>query len=112
MIQRFKRKSNIVQAIQWNGENFEEITSWVRKYNKSIKKGHAKTIIVESIDGMRILNLGNWIIKTFDDNFALCQKDMFYKLYFPIENYEQMDIIDRIRNNRKKINNLRDEIYK
>lgn len=112
MAKRFKRRSNIVQAMQWTGANFGELTQWANEKEKIISKGHANYLIIDTMDGRRLLHPTTWVIKTIENKFCICRNETFLKLYYPIENDECLDVIDQIRLNRKKINRLHQEIYK
>ena len=75
---KFRKKPVVIEAIQWNGENCIEIACFLqgRTYDSgSVNQG--KPIIIPTLEGNHLANVGDWIIKGVKGEFYPCKPDIF-----------------------------------
>jgi hypothetical protein len=91
---KYKKKPVIIDAIQWNGTNFDEIMNFIEdfhgnKFNyeneeeRAIKEG---TLFIQTLEGMHTANTNDWIIKGVAGEFYPCKPDIFEKTYELVTN--------------------------
>lgn len=83
-IMKFRKKPIIIEAIQFNGENMDEIKSLfpdIKCFSSAI--GHF--FHIETEEGTMCAMKGDWIIKGVKGEFYPCKPDIF------VETYEQLD---------------------
>lgn len=66
-----------VEAIQWTGDNFNEIKDFVTR-NLFID---AEGIGIKTLEGDMRATIGDFIIKGVDGEFYPCKEDIFWKTY-------------------------------
>lgn len=78
MIRTFVKKPVEVQAIQWTGDNYEEIQEFVGK-DGCVRSGD--TLLVYTLEGDHHASIGDWIIRGIKGEFYPCKPDIFEKTY-------------------------------
>ena len=77
MIKTFVKNPIKVQAIQYTGNNFDEISSFT---NGNIFQYYEK-VVIKTHAGYRYIEKGDWIIRGVTGQFDLCKPDIFKKTY-------------------------------
>ncbi len=83
---KYRKKPVVVDAIQWNGENIEEVKSFVgddlsfftwfhNKYKGEIE------LTISTLEGKLVVTVGDYIIKGVSGEFYPCKSDIFEKTY-------------------------------
>lgn len=75
---KFRKKPVVIEAIRWGGDNWDEIEKWC-PYGLSCMNG--RDIIIDTLEGKMIANIGDWIIKGIKGEFYPCKPDIFEKTY-------------------------------
>lgn len=94
MIQTFRKKPVVIQAIKWDGkaETLSEIVSFVlpRKAIMPLTDGQydnpnlkAATLYIETLEGVHECSVGDMIIKGVAGECYPCKPDIFEKTYEP-----------------------------
>ncbi|MBA7659490.1 hypothetical protein ES703_67471 [subsurface metagenome] len=87
-VQRFRKKPVVVEAIEWTGDNFDEVKKFV---GDCALHTELTTIVVLPYftgglntlpEGSRVV-AGEWIVKDVMGEFYPCSKDIFDALYEP-----------------------------
>ena len=80
MIKAFVKKPVKVQAVQWTGDNYEEIANFVghNSFRHSFEKD---SVIIETLEGNHYARKGDWIIRGINGEFYPCKPDIFEKTY-------------------------------
>jgi len=86
---KFRKKPVVVEAVQWNGKNFDEISNFIQDFH-----GHKKAYedaeedalksgeyYINTLEGIMTANAGDWIIKGVKGEFYPCKPDIFEKTY-------------------------------
>jgi len=91
---KYRKKPVVIEAIQWTGENIEEIMKFIESpftYEKStiyctekfIYDG--KELKINTLEGIMTANIGDYIIKGVNGEFYPCKPDIFEKTYEEVE---------------------------
>lgn len=79
---RYRTKPCEIEAIQWIGNNEQEIYNFVKdKYYFSFD-GH---LMIETLEGDMKATVGDYIIKGLRGEFYPCKPDVFEKKYEAVE---------------------------
>lgn len=78
MIKKYIKHPIAIEAIQWNGDNIEEITSFTSKETISLRGG---SLYIKTLEGDMLATIGSYIIKGVNGEFYPCREDIFEKTY-------------------------------
>jgi len=82
---KYRKKPIVVNAVQWTGHNFAEC----EKFYPGIEKtgNHLTTggLIITTLEGNMIAQVGWWIIKGVKGEFYPCDPDIFELTYEKVE---------------------------
>ena len=74
---RYRKKPVEIEAVQWTGENLEEIKKFAGNSLTYIEQH----VIIETLEGCRRVNKGDYIIKGIAGEFYPCKPDIFKATY-------------------------------
>ncbi len=81
-MKKYRKKPIDVDAIQWTGENIDEICLFLGSNNLTIERSPTKNhLYFWTSQGMALAKKGDYIIKEIDGEFYPCKKDIFAKTY-------------------------------
>ena len=83
MIKKYRKKPIIVEAIQWTGDNFEEIYEF-SKGNCCLAVDTGK-LIIKTLEGDMGAEQGSFIIKGKIGEFYPCREEIFLETYEPVK---------------------------
>lgn len=75
---KFQAKPIIIEAVQWNGENSNEVYEFM---NEQPYGDFVYEILVFTPEGAASAFLNDWIVKGIDNQFYTCKPDIFEKTY-------------------------------
>ena len=90
MINKYRKKPIIVEAVKWTGLNLEEIKNFVDEsllyniYDRAWKAGKAPVIVdmqIRTPKGNMPVSVGDYIIKGIAGEFYPCKPDIFKETY-------------------------------
>jgi len=92
MMQKFRKKPVVIEAIQWEGDNLRQIidftglhqsaNKWTwQEYEQVVKRDGLK---IFTLEGKMNADIGDFIIKGVNGEFYPCKPDIFEKTYEPI----------------------------
>lgn len=81
MIMKVRKKPVEVEAVQWTGENSEEIIEFCGKYLFFIKGDSHTFMYTQTLEGFHRVSLGDYIIKGIKGKFYPCKPDIFKMTY-------------------------------
>ena len=93
MIEKFVKKPIMIEAIKYDGTNKVEIQKFMDRY---LDDTQDKQLKIETLEGVMLANIGDYIIKGVTGEFYPCKPDIFAKTY---------DKIDEKYNQKKRITN-------
>jgi hypothetical protein len=73
----YRKKPVVVEAVQFTGQNFEEIGEFTKELAKKI----ADVGAIETLEGVMTFHPGDWIIKGVKGEFYPCKPDIFEATY-------------------------------
>lgn len=89
---KFRKKPVVIEAIQWNGSNFDEIKNFansnVRYYSYYEKNEYSEsktTLIIPTLEGEMIASIGDYIIKGVKGEYYPCKPDIFEATYEKVD---------------------------
>ena len=78
---RYRKKPVEIEAVQWNGHNYLEITQLTRGEFRAIND----KLFIETLEGMMCANVGDYIIKGVKGELYPCKPDIFDQTYERVE---------------------------
>lgn len=79
MIKRYRKKTVTIEAVQWTGDNISEICEFTHKEKRDILGiWHLR---IETLEGVHIASIGDYIIKGVKGEFYPCKPDIFAQTY-------------------------------
>lgn len=92
MIQKFRKKPVIIEAIQWNGRNESDIWTFIGKFlhvnrpphsfeQDNDIQDHMVTITIPTLEGDMTANRGDWIVKGVKGELYPVKPDIFELTY-------------------------------
>ena len=89
MIQKFRKKPVVIEAVQWNGKNFDEVMNFMQEFH-----GHklayedaeerairSEQLNIPTLEGVMTASKNDWVIKGVNGEFYPCKPDIFEKTY-------------------------------
>lgn len=83
-----RKKAVVIDAIQWTGDNVDEILEFVNHYDIRVSSyesegGQKEDLFINTLEGSMHASEGDWIIKGVHDEFYPCKPDIFEETYEP-----------------------------
>jgi len=80
MIQKYRKKPVVIEAVKWTGDNWSEIHNWMNEVHQN---GNRKLndIFIYTLEGVMVADLGDYIIKGIKNEFYPCKSDVFCLSY-------------------------------
>lgn len=89
MIKKYRKKPVEIEAVIWNGRNFDEIANFTNDNHghklgyedaeeRSLKTGE---YFIRTLEGVMTASKGDFIIKGISGEFYPCKPDIFEKTY-------------------------------
>jgi hypothetical protein len=88
MVQKWRKKPVVVEAVQWLGNNQVEIISFCKDFAR-IDVGNK--LFITSLEGVMSASINDYIIKGVEGEFYPCKPDIFAKTYESAEISENGD---------------------
>ena len=78
MVRQYRKKPVVIEAIQWTGNNLNEIVMFTEKHNLQCGENELK---IKTLEGNMIASLGDYIVKGVKGEFYPCKPDIFEQTY-------------------------------
>lgn len=78
---RYRKKPVVIDAVQFTGENLDELRRFVPEEVRDNRVGHPLGIWTP--EGVMSVSVGDWIIKGVKGEFYPCKDDIFKMTYEP-----------------------------
>lgn len=79
MVKKYCKKPVVVEAVQWTGENIDEIVEFCGEYCNSFD--WSDVLYIYTLGGHRIARVGDYIIKGVRGEFYPCMPHIFEETY-------------------------------
>ena len=84
MPNRYRKIPIIVEAIQWNGNNFNEIYDFSSDSSSSVYYDNSDDLCIVTLEGTMKASIDDWIIKGVNNELYPCKPSVFEKTYHSI----------------------------
>lgn len=101
---KYIKKPVIIEAVQWNGNNTEEIIN----FTKLCTLTQGDNLIIPTLEGDMKASIGDFIIKGVHGEFYPCKPDIFKKTY---DRVRDIDTEDSKFNNQEEVDKLQEKVY-
>lgn len=86
MIKKYKKRPVIIEALQFNGSNFDEVSKFLGyvpevKYSSDEKEPIYIGLYIETLEGKTFASLMDYIIKGISGEFYPCKPEIFKETY-------------------------------
>ena len=81
---KYRKKPVVIEAIQWTGDNLNEIIKFM-KFSNRTRTVYRDKIIIYTLEGAMTASIGDYIIKGVSGEFYPCKPDIFEKTYEKVE---------------------------
>jgi hypothetical protein len=90
LMAKFRRKIAIIDAVQWAGNNLEEVIVFmdVPEITNDFLDNY---LIIPTLEGDMKASVGDWIIRGVGGEYYPCKPDKFEKLYEPVEDEAEQE---------------------
>jgi hypothetical protein len=86
---KFRKKPVVIEAIEWNGKNFDEVMNFMQEFhgnkfnyeNAEELAYKTKELNIRTLEGVMIASCGDMIIKGVKGEFYPCKPDIFNASY-------------------------------
>ena len=87
MIINCKKKPVVIQAVQWNGYNVDEITSFTENNARFIiaDSGDIPVLFIKTLEGDMRAQIGDYILRGIRGEFYPCDRGIFEEVYEVVE---------------------------
>lgn len=102
-MERYEEKPFLIEAIQWEGNNFKKIKEILESLNiknciyKNGEKRNNKDIVIKiyedensNIEEHLFIFSGDWIVKTWDNTYFLVD-EKFFQRFFQLQGFGNID---------------------
>lgn len=86
---KFRKRPLLVDAVQWLGNNIDEIYGFVGKQENVIRPGENHALIIKTLEGDMRASRGDFIIKGIKGEYYACKPDIFVMTYDPINPWDK-----------------------
>lgn len=83
MVQRYRKQPVVIEAVQFTGENHDEIVRFAGL--KASVCGRKRTLMIKTLEGALAASPGDYIIKGIRGEFYPCKPDVFRQTYEAVE---------------------------
>ena len=81
---KYRKKPVEIEAVKWNGRNFEEIKQLQNKNEQQLQR-YENEILIFTLEGTMKASLGDYIIKGVSGEIYPCKPDIFNLTYEKVE---------------------------
>lgn len=84
---QYRKKPVVIEAIQWNGNNFDDIKDFAGSkvrcptYDINEYSEDRTTLLIYTLEGTMVASKGDFIIKGIKGEFYPCKPDIFEATY-------------------------------
>ena len=95
MIKRYLKKPVQIEAVQWTGDNLQEVTQFLgnnypvdtgtqfwEEYKSAVEE---EGLCISTLEGDLTASIGDYIIKGVQGEFYPCKPDIFLQSYEPLD---------------------------
>lgn len=80
---KFRKKPVVIEAIQFTGDNFDEIRNFCS--TARLSNFNDRNLIIPTLEGEHLASPGDWIIRGVANEFYPCKPSIFTATYDQVE---------------------------
>lgn len=80
-VQQFRKKPVVIQAVQFDGTNFNELLDWIASDGITQPYARSGGIYIPTLEGDMRADLGDYVIKGVTGEFYPCKPGIFELTY-------------------------------
>jgi hypothetical protein len=89
--QRYRKRPVSIDAVQWTGDNTDEVLGWMHQHGHNNVLYHAASsdvgtdeqLAIKTLEGVMAAGVGDYIIRGVDGEFYPCKASIFKRTYDP-----------------------------
>lgn len=83
MVKTYEKKPVQIEALQWDGQNYEEVSDFLEEaVNGSIiHSSQTPEVFINTLEGIMNAKVGDFIIKGVKGEFYPCDEEIFHLTY-------------------------------
>lgn len=81
---KYRKKPVVIEATRYTGENCKDIVTFAKGAKDWVRADKEK-VIIQTLEGDMVANIGDYIIKGVNGEFYPCKPDIFEKTYEIVE---------------------------
>lgn len=82
---KFRKKPVVIEAVQWNGDNGEDIGRLNGKSDFEQEFSTPSRLMIKTLEGVMFGEIGDWIICGVQGELYPCKPDIFEVTYEPVD---------------------------
>ena len=82
---KFRKKPVVIDAVQWHGNNFQEVSDLVGDSEHVVFMNGDRTLEIPTLEGRMLGMIGDWVIKGIKGEFYPCKPDIFAATYDSVD---------------------------
>lgn len=87
MIKKYRKKPVVIEAVQWTGDNVQEVLNFSSDGSRWIMhEGGGTDLFIDTLEGQMKASRGDYIIKGVCGECYPCKPDIFEKTYEMVDN--------------------------
>lgn len=83
MINKYRKKPVVIEAVQWTGDNLEEVMNFLQQ--RSAFKHNNSGVEIRTLEGSLYASSGDYVIKGIQGEFYPCKPSIFEATYEKVE---------------------------
>jgi len=87
MVKKYIKKPVTVEAIQWDGKNYDEVKAFVKS---DLLSQSSKNLKIKTLEGDMTAIPTDFIVKGVDGEFYPCKEGIFHKTYSEASNTKKL----------------------
>lgn len=95
----YRKKPVVIKAVQWTGENDEEVTALFESVPDDMKRGlqiGGYCVYITTLEGEMRADAGDYIIKGVKGELYPCKPDIFEQTYELVPEFQKLGPADEI----------------
>lgn len=84
---KFRKKPVVIEAMQFDGHNYDEVAAWAGdKFKDIFSPAGTLDLYIKTLEGEMHVSVNDWIIKGVKGEFYPCKPDIFEQTYERADN--------------------------
>lgn len=83
MVKKYEKKPVQVEALQWDGQNYQEVSDFLEEVvnGSVVLSSQSPEVFINTLEGIMKAKIGDYIIKGVKGEFYPCDEEIFHLTY-------------------------------